>query len=171
MQAAVERYEAFLENKKGSDNYTERGSQTLNLTQKTRDISNKGFILENKEIQASWWDICDSQLQKIPDEAEKMKTEYYQMIDEIMTERLKHPGCMIDAEALASQDSQKAFEQMQQQQKLMSSNMGKSDGGSQKSAKGSSKQRSSQSKANESVSKSQTSDMNSATSMSQTGTN
>lgn len=26
VQAAVERYDAFLENKKGSDNYTERGS-------------------------------------------------------------------------------------------------------------------------------------------------
>lgn len=77
VQAAVERYDAFLENKKGSDNYTERGSQTLNLTQKTRDVSNKGFNFENKEIQASWWDICDSQLQKIPDEAEKMRSEYY----------------------------------------------------------------------------------------------
>jgi len=39
-----------------------------------------------------------------------MKSVYYAMIDEIMTERLKHPGCMIDAEALASQDSQKAFD-------------------------------------------------------------
>lgn len=31
-----------------------------------------------------------------------MRTDYYAMIDEIMVERLKHPGCMIDAEALAS---------------------------------------------------------------------
>ena len=100
-------------------------------------------------------------------EAEKMKSEYYQMIDEILTERLKHPGCMIDAEALASQDSQKAFDQMQAaQSKLMNSAIARSDGGSNKSAKGSSKQRSSQSKANESVSKSQTSDMMSGTSMS-----
>jgi hypothetical protein len=38
-------------------------------------------------------------------EEERMKTEYYAMIDEILVERLKHPGCMIDAEALASQDS------------------------------------------------------------------
>ena len=43
-------------------------------------------------------------------ESEKMKFEYYQMIDDIMTERLKHPGCMIDAEALASADSQKALD-------------------------------------------------------------
>ena len=61
VDAAIKRYEAFLENKKGSDNYTERGSQTMNLTQKTREVANKGFTLEHKEIQASWWDIFDSQ--------------------------------------------------------------------------------------------------------------
>ena len=61
VDAAIKRYEAFLENKKGSDNYTERGSQTMNLTQKTREVTNKGFTLEHKEIQASWWDIYDSQ--------------------------------------------------------------------------------------------------------------
>lgn len=43
VDAAIKRYDAFLENKKGSDNYTERGSQTLNLTQKTREVANKGF--------------------------------------------------------------------------------------------------------------------------------
>ena len=50
MQEAIQRYDAFLENKKGSDNYTDRGSQTMNLTQKTREVSNKGFSLEHKEI-------------------------------------------------------------------------------------------------------------------------
>ena len=128
---AIKRYEAFLENKKGSDNYTDRGSQTMNLTQKTREVSNKGFSLEHKEIQASWWDIFDSQQQKQVTEEEKMKTDYYAMIEEIMTERLKHPGCMIDAEALAQQDSQTAFDQMQAaQSKLMNSAIARSDGGS-----------------------------------------
>ena len=141
VQAASERYEIFLENKKGSDNYTERGSQTMNLTQKTREVSHKGFGLENKEIQASWWDIYDSQQQKVVTEAERMKSEYYAMIDEIMTERLKTPGCMIDAEALAAEDSKKAFESMQAaQSKLMNSAIEGSQGGSQKrSGKGSSK--------------------------------
>ena len=60
VDAAIKRYENFLENKKGSDNYTERGSQTMNLTQKTREVANRGFTLENKEIQASWWSIYDS---------------------------------------------------------------------------------------------------------------
>lgn len=61
VDSANQRYDTFLENKKGSDNYTERGSQTMNLTQKTREVSNKGFTLEDKDIQASWWDIYDSQ--------------------------------------------------------------------------------------------------------------
>ena len=139
----------------------------MNLTQKTREVSNKGFNLEHKEIQASWWDIYDSQQQKQVTDEEKMKSDYYAMIEEIMTERLKHPGCMIDAEALAQQDSQAAFDSMQAaQSKLMNSAVARSDGGSNKSAKGSSKQKSSQSKANDSVSKSQTSDMKSSTSMS-----
>jgi len=72
-----------------------------------------------------------------------MRSDYYAMIDEIMTERLKQPGCMIDAEALACQDSQKAFDQMQAaQSKLMNSAIARSEG-SQKSQKGSSKQKSS----------------------------
>ena len=62
-----------------------------------------------------------------------MKSDYYAMIEEIMTERLK-PGSnngMIDAEALAQQDSQTAFDQMQAaQSKLMSSAIARSDGGS-----------------------------------------
>ena len=33
----------------------------MNLTQKTREVANRGFTLENKEIQASWWNIYDSQ--------------------------------------------------------------------------------------------------------------
>ena len=74
----------------------------MNLTQKTREVANRGFTLENKEIQASWWSIYDSQQEQLVTEEEKMKTDYYAMIDEILTERLKHPGCMIDAEALAS---------------------------------------------------------------------
>lgn len=32
VQDAIQRYDSFLENKKGSDNYTDRGSQTMNLT-------------------------------------------------------------------------------------------------------------------------------------------
>jgi len=50
IDAAIKKYDAFLENKKGSDNYTERGSQTMNLTQKTREVANVLFKPEHKEI-------------------------------------------------------------------------------------------------------------------------
>ena len=77
----------------------------MNLNQKTREVTNKGFTLEHKEIQASWWDIYDSQQQELISDEDKMKADYYAMIEEIMTKQLKTPGCMVDAEALASQDS------------------------------------------------------------------
>ena len=50
VDADIKRYEKFLELKKGSDNYTMRGSQSMNLTQKTREVSHRGFNQENKEI-------------------------------------------------------------------------------------------------------------------------
>ena len=37
------KYEELKANKLGSDSYTERGSQTLNLTQKAKEIHYKGF--------------------------------------------------------------------------------------------------------------------------------
>lgn len=37
------KYEELKTNKIGSDSYTERGSQTLNLTQKAKEIHYKGF--------------------------------------------------------------------------------------------------------------------------------
>ena len=57
----------------------------MNLNQKTREVTNKGFTLEHKEIQASWWDIYDSQQQLQITDEEKMKADYYAMIEEIMT--------------------------------------------------------------------------------------
>ena len=49
-----------MKNKIGSDNYKNRGSQTINLTQKSREASKKVQPPKNVEIQASWWDIYDS---------------------------------------------------------------------------------------------------------------
>ena len=55
-----ERYDALRKNKIGSDSYMIRGSQTLNLTQKTKNISFTGFTQESKEVTASNWDIDDA---------------------------------------------------------------------------------------------------------------
>lgn len=102
-----------------------------------------------------------------------MQAEYEKTIDEIMTEKLKHPHCLIDAEALASHVS------------IVSSaadvsgakgGQGRSGAGSSsKSGKGGSStnkgMKSSQSNLKESMNQSQTSDQLSGTSMSQTATN
>lgn len=54
------KYEELKTNKIGSDSYNERGSQTLNLTQKQKEIHFKGFVLDVKQEQASNWDIDDA---------------------------------------------------------------------------------------------------------------
>lgn len=41
--AENKKYEELKANKLGSDSYTERGSQTLNLTQKPKEIDYRGF--------------------------------------------------------------------------------------------------------------------------------
>ena len=43
VDAANKAYESLLASKIGSDNFNPRGSQTANLTQKTREIAQKGF--------------------------------------------------------------------------------------------------------------------------------
>lgn len=59
-------YDTLKQNKIGSDSYTMRGSQTLNLTQKTKNEEFKGFVQEHKDCTASNWDIDDaSKIQKM----------------------------------------------------------------------------------------------------------
>jgi len=42
---------------------------------------------------------------KLVTDAEKMETEYYAQINEMLEDRIKHPGCMIDAETMAQYNS------------------------------------------------------------------
>lgn len=53
-------YEALKQNKIGSDSYMQRGSQTLNLTQKSKSLNFQGFTQEIKEVTASKADIDDA---------------------------------------------------------------------------------------------------------------
>ncbi len=65
------KYEELKANKIGSDSYTERGSQTLNLTHKIKEVNFKGFLQENKDLQATNWDIDDASKQQRISEAKK----------------------------------------------------------------------------------------------------
>ena len=100
-------YDNLLKSKIGSDNYNQRGTQTANLTMKTREIAQRGFTQENKDLQASFWDIYDSSKQTLVSEDQILESEYNEYIQKEMKERIKAPGCLIDAEAFASG---KAFE-------------------------------------------------------------
>ena len=70
------KYEELKANKVGSDSYNERGSQTLNLTQKNRDIFYRGFMQENKDLQATNWDIDDASKAKKMTEARQQQLDY-----------------------------------------------------------------------------------------------
>jgi len=168
VQEANKKYHSLIENKVGSDSYHDRGSQTMNLALKSREIQNKGFVHENKDTQATKWEIEDARKQKTQKESERMEAEYLKTIDEIMTERLKHPQCLIDADALASHVSVRSLDNTAA---TKTAGVNKSGTNSSKSGGKSSKMKSSQSNLKESVNKSQTSDKLSGTSMSQTQTN
>lgn len=79
-----------------------RGSQTLNLTQKTKSICFIGFSQESKEVTASNWDIDDASKQQKITDSKMQEINYLKSIDEIMSEKLKQPNSLFDAEALAS---------------------------------------------------------------------
>lgn len=96
------KYEELMKQKVGSDSYNDRGSQTLNLTLKTKPVQQKGFTQEHKEQQSTKWDIADSTMERRKTDAERSEIDYKSQIDKTMNEQLKHPHCLIDAEALAS---------------------------------------------------------------------
>ena len=102
-------------------------------------------------MQASFWDIYDSSKQQIISEDEQLQTEYNGFIQKEIKERIKAPGCLIDAEAFASG---KAIEMIESKAtaKVAGSGVNKSGAGSSKSGggKGSSKQKSSGSNIKES---------------------
>jgi hypothetical protein len=96
------KYEELKQNKVGSDSYMQRGSQTLNLTLKSKEIPKPKFEQESKDLQATNWDIDDASKQQRVSEAKKQQIQYTQMVDDLIAEKLKNPNCLIDAEALAS---------------------------------------------------------------------
>ncbi len=95
-------YKELCDKKVSSDAFIEHGSQTVNLTQKTREIDYCGFTQESKLNQATKYDIDDaSNMERVSDD-KRQEMEYLQMVNEILTERSKHKFAFIDAEGLAS---------------------------------------------------------------------
>ena len=86
----------------GSDSYMQRGSQTLNLTQKSKALNFQGFTQETKDVTASKADIDDASKEEKITNAKRQELAYLKSIDDIMAEKLKNPNSLFDAEALAS---------------------------------------------------------------------
>ncbi len=73
-------YKELCDKKISSDAFIDRGSQTMNLTQKTREYSFEGYKPASKEVQATHWDIMDASLQKVVSKVEKDRQEYNNQI-------------------------------------------------------------------------------------------
>lgn len=96
-------YQEFLQNKIGSDSYNERPAQTFNLTQKAKEVvPDRLSMIKNAEVQASTYEIDDESNMERDSEAVKMKKDYEKSINDIMNDKLKDPGALIDSEKLAS---------------------------------------------------------------------
>jgi len=95
-------YEELRQNKIGSDSYMNRGSQTLNLAQKSKNVNFIGFTQESKDVTASNWDIDDAAKVEKISESKQQEIEYLKSIEDIMTEKLKNSKNLFDVDAPAS---------------------------------------------------------------------
>lgn len=99
----TEDYKQLLSFKVGADSFSNRGSQTLNLTQKARDVvPDKIFMLKDVKIQANNYEIEEENRKEREDEGTLMIREYERNIDEIVNEKKKDKHAFINSEELAS---------------------------------------------------------------------
>lgn len=107
-EAAAENQEnntAYAELKKskiGSDLFNMRGTQTLNANKKEKSHLFVGYTTQTAEANSSNWEIADARNQKDLTESQKQEMKYLKSIEDIMSENLKTPDCLFDAEQLAS---------------------------------------------------------------------
>lgn len=99
----TEEYKKLLQYKVGADSYNNRGVQTLNLTQKSKDIApDRIFMLKDQKIQVNNYEIEEENRKEREDEGTLMVREYEKSIDDIMAEKLAEPRALIDSDELAS---------------------------------------------------------------------
>ena len=99
----TEEYKKLLQYKVGADSYNNRGVQTLNLTQKSKDIApDKIFMLKDENYQINNYEIEEENRKEREDEGTLMVREYEKSIDLIMNDKLSDPRALIDSEELAS---------------------------------------------------------------------
>lgn len=98
----TKQYTELCNKKISSDAFIEHGTQTINLTQKTREIDFEGITQESKSFQATNWDIDDARHAESITSSKKEEMLYLNMVEEILVEKSKHKAAFIDAENLAS---------------------------------------------------------------------
>ena len=99
----TEDYKKLLSYKVGADSYNNRGSQTLNLTQKPKDIApERIFMLKDMKVQVNNYEIEEENRKIREDEGARMIRIYEKSIEDIMNDKLQDNKALIDSEELAS---------------------------------------------------------------------
>lgn len=100
----TEDYQNLLKQKIGADSYNNRGVQTLNLAQKSRDVApdNKVFMPKDVKVQVNNYEIENENRKEREDEGTLMVREYEKNIEDIIAYKLAEPSALIDSEELAS---------------------------------------------------------------------
>lgn len=99
----TDEYKKLLQYKVGADSYNNRGVQTLNLTQKAKDIApEKIFMLKDMKVQVNNYEIEEENRKIREDDGAAMIRIYEKSINDIMADKLQDPRALIDSEELAS---------------------------------------------------------------------
>lgn len=99
----TEDYKKLLSFKVGADSYSNRGVQTLNLTQKAKDIApERIFMLKDMKVQVNNYEIEEENRKIREEEGARMIRIYEKSIEDIMHDKLNDPRALIDSEELAS---------------------------------------------------------------------
>lgn len=92
------KYIKLMEDKKGSDNYTQRATQTFNYQSKQKEQQSNRLEKYDGGCFASVWDLYDASLQDQLSEYEVLQLEIKKNIEKELSENLKNPFCLLSTD-------------------------------------------------------------------------
>ena len=89
------KYLKLVEDKKGSDNFTQRATQTFNYQSKQKEQQSNRIEKYDGGCFASVWDLYDASLQDQLSDYEILQLEIKKNIDKELIENIKNPFCVL----------------------------------------------------------------------------
>ena len=92
------KYGKLIEDKKGSDNFTQRATQTFNYQSKSKEQQSNRIEKYDGGCFASIWDLYDASLQEQQSDYEILQSEIKKNIEKELIEYLKNPFCLLSTD-------------------------------------------------------------------------